>query len=215
MSRGLLVLIFLFVFGCARQPIRIPEDLWTSFPYYRALVSYRLHLSGKTYRGRAILLAQAGRLYAEGFSPFGGALFSLWLEGGRLTWILYPQGKAARFILVPESPRLSELWPYFLLGKIPRSLRDELMATGRLSLGKGYSLKLGSSPFEIELAYLGRSFLKVWPEGPRVRLSLGLIRGELELKIKRFEAIREEIPLPPALPETVLDLRQYLRVSGD
>ncbi len=211
----LLVLILFLASGCARQPIRIPEDFWTPFPYYRALVSYRLHLSGKTYRGRAVLLAQTGRLYAEGFSPFGGTLFSLWLEEGRLTWILYAQGKAARFVLVPENPRLSELWPYLLLGKVPRSLRDELSTTGRVSLGKGYSLKLRSSPFGMELAYLGRSFLKVWPEGPRVRLSLSLTRGELELKIRKLEAVREEIPLPPALPETVLDLEQYLRVSGD
>ncbi|MBX6422095.1 hypothetical protein [Thermosulfurimonas sp. F29] len=217
MSRkGALLLILIIISSCAvRIPSQRPEVPRAAFSCYRALVRYEFSAPGRRQRGRAVVLVRGHRLYAEGFSPFGGVLFSLWVNQGVLTMVSFLEGQGLRLRLAPESRLLDGLWPYLLLGCLPRN-GPSLDPRGKANLGNGYRLSVTGSPGVIRLSFRGREFLRIRSlSRGRVLLYLKPFRMRIDLSLQRLEPICEIFPPPPRLPERILDLNRYLSAEGD
>ncbi len=215
MPRKALLLILLILGACARHPVVLPEKALFSGRSYQAVVVYRVRGAGRTYGGRAVILTAKNRVYAEGLSPFGVALFSLWLEGSRIRWVFYTRGKTGGWDLVPPEPRLGTLWPALLLGRVPREMARDLARQGKVSLGHGYSLRLKGAPVRYLLAWKGRRILEVRPGGKEVGLKVHPLRIDLVLRLVRVLPGPSQIPPPPPVPVSRLDLNRYLGISGD
>lgn len=179
------------------------------------MVVYRFRGAGRTYRGRAVILTAKDRVYAEGLSPFGGALFSLWLEGSRIRWVFYTRGATGGWDLMPSEPRLGRLWPALLLGRVPREMARDLARQGKVSLGHGYTLRLKGAPVRYLLTWKGRKILEVRPGEKEVGLKVHPLRIQVVLRVARVLPGPCQIPPPPPVPVSRLDLNRYLGISGD
>lgn len=158
-----------------------------------------------------MVLASGPRLYAEGFSPLGGAAFVLWFSRGKVLW-LSPLGEQGRGLsLRPENRRFADLWPYLLVGRLPPGFK----LRGRVSLGKGYSLEPQGGFAGIRVRFRGRNLLDIRRQGQTVILRFPPFRMVLSLRVLRFETVCASLPEAPSLPLRVLDLENYLSVSGD
>ena len=203
-GRKLLSLCLLtgLLFACAKSPLYPPPTVWTGEdPSFMALVALKIRAPGRRFSGKAMILSSKGRLYAEGFSPLGTPMFSLWVESAELYLIHYPDGKAYRLVLDPPCPELNRLWPYLLQGKLPLDLERRVGIRGAIRLAQGYELRVRGQPPVFKISYRKRTLVEIKVGEKEVELKGPPFHTRIRLKWKKKDALRasEEFPSLPTL----------------